>query len=154
MVSGLINVTPAGHQCAAFAFAEDGIDHGELCAIVDAEGFSGVIDLHGLHGVSCTRQDGRHVGEVIFARGVVGLDLIDVFPEEIRAETVDAHIGLADGELFRSAGLLLHHIENLSVRIADHAAVARGVVHHGAHQDAGGRAFGLLRDQPAQRFGL
>ena len=153
MVSGLIKVTPAAISGAALAFAEDGVHHGELRAIVDAEGFAGVIDLHGLHGVAGARQDGRHVGQVVFARGVVGLDLIDVLPEEIGAETVDAHVGLADGELFRGAGLLLHHVENVAVRIADHAAVAGGVVHQGAHQDAGGGAFGLLRDQAAQRVG-
>ena len=108
---------------------------------------------HGLHGVAGARQDGGHVGQVVFVRGVVGLDLVDVLPEEIGAEAVDAHVGLANGELFRSAGLLLHHVENVAARIADHAAVAGGVVHHGAHQDAGGGAFGLLRDQAAQRGG-
>src|ERR1019366_5433199 len=35
----------------------------------------------------------------------------------------------------------------------DHAAVARGVFHMRAHEDAGGTAFGLLRDQAAQRGG-
>ena len=145
MVSGLINVTPAAITALRLRSRKIASTIGELRAVVDAERLAGVVDLHGLHAVAGARQDRGHVGQVIFARRVIGLDLIDVLPEEVGAETVDAHIGLADGELFRSAGLLLHHIEDVAVRIADHAAVARGVVHQGAHQHAGGAACGLLR---------
>ena len=70
--------------------------------------------------------------------------------KQIGAEAVDAHVGLADGELLRVARLLLHHAEHVPVGIADHAAVAERILHVGAHQHTGGVAFGLLVDQPPQ----
>ncbi len=143
----------AGHHGAAFAIAEDAVDLGELGAIVDAERLRGVIDPHGFDGVAGAMQDGRHIGEVIFARGIVGLDLADVLPEEAGAKAVDAHVGFLDGELFGRAGLLLHHVEHVAAAIAEHAAVAVGIFHHGAEQDAGGGAFSCLRDQAAQGVG-
>ena len=152
MVSGLINVTPAAITALRLRSRKIASTIGELRAIVDAERLAGVVDAHGLHPVAGAPQDRGHVGEVVFARGIVGLDLIDVLPEEVGAETVDAHVGFANGELLRSAGLLFHHIEDVAVRVVDHAAVAGGVVHHGAHQHAGGAAFGLLLDQAPQRL--
>ena len=75
-------------------------------------------------------QDLDHVGEVVFARGIVGLNLVDVLPENVRAEAVDAHVAFADGELLGRAGLLLHDRLHASARVANHAAVAGRVVQH------------------------
>ena len=151
MVSGLISVTPAAITALRLRSRKIASTIGQLRAIVDAQRLARVVDLHRLHRVAGARQYRRHVRQVILFRRIVGPDLVDVLPEEIRAEAVDAHIGLAHGQLLRGRGLLLHHVQHIAARIADHAAVARRVLHQRAHQHSRGRALGLLRDQPSQR---
>ncbi len=94
----------------------------------------------GVHRVAGAAEDLHHVGQVIFVRGIVGPHLLDVPPERSAPIAVDPHVGLADGQLFGRAGLLLHDSRHAAVRVAHHAAVAGGVVHDGGQQRAAAAA--------------
>jgi hypothetical protein len=95
------------HQFARLALAEQPVHRRQLEPRIDPERLAFVVDLHGLDVVPRAVQNLRHIGQIIFVRGIVGTDLVDVFPEEAGAVTVDPHIGFADGELLRGPGLLL-----------------------------------------------
>ena len=157
-VSGCSMVTPPSMSSRRLRSRSDGVHLRQLHAIVDSQRFARIVDLHRFHVMARPVEDFHHVGEVVLARRVVRPDLVHVLPEQVRAVTVDPHVGFADGQLVRRGGLLLDDSRTAGpggTRPANHAAVAGGVVHHGAQQDAC-RLAGALRGrpfhQPLQRF--
>ena len=92
-------------------------------------------------------QNLDHIGQVIFARGVVGLELANVFPEQIGAETVDADVAFPNSQLLGRAGLLLDDGKHVAASVANHAAIACGVVEFRGHKRSGSIRMALMLHQ-------
>jgi len=146
-------VTPASISSRRLRVAQQAVGPGEFDTVVDAEAFAGVADAQGFHVVAVAMEDVDHVGEVVFASGVIGAKLVEVAPENVGAVTVDAHVGFADGQLFGGSGLLLHDGGHAVVELADDATVAGGVIHDGAEQHTGGAGTLLGIDETAEGVG-
>ncbi len=119
------------HEFAHLALAQQTVHTGQFFAVVDAQHLARIVDAISGDGVPGPVQDLDHVGQVVFARGIIRPEFLNVPPKRRRLIAVQAHVGLPDGELFRRAGALLHHACDLAVAVAQHASVAGGIVHHG-----------------------
>ena len=149
---GVLDGDAGQHQFARLGLTQQAVRIRQLDAIIDAQSLARVVDPHGLHAMARASENLRHIGEVIFAGGIVRRQLARVLPEEIGAEAVDAHVGFADGKLLGRAGLLLDDGGDRATGVVNHAAVPGGIFHDGGEQDASGIARGLRMDQAAKRF--
>ena len=98
-------------------------------------------------------QDGNHVGQVVFARRVIGADFVDVFPEEIGVVAENTRVNFADSGLLRRTGFLFHDFLNMAFGIADDASVAGWVGDFGGDYGCRGAAGTLKFGQALQSFG-
>ncbi len=92
-------------------------------------------------------EDLDHIREVVFASWIVGAQFVHVFPERIGLEAIDTHVGLANGQLFRCAGLLLDDGAHRARGIANYAAVAGRVFEFGGDESRGGARTILMIHQ-------
>src|SRR5207249_6680692 len=74
--------------------------------------------------VAMTREDLRHIGQIIFARSFVGLNFVDMPPQNPGTEAVDAGIDHANRELLLRAGFLLDNRANVALFIEKHTSVS------------------------------
>ncbi len=150
---GLLHGHACQHDLAEFAVAQQAVHLGEFQPVVDAQSFAGIGDTQGFHGMPGAVENRRHVGEVKLIGRIVGAQFADVLPEQVRAETIDPHVGLAERELLGCGGFLLDDFGDATARIAYDAAVAGGVGHLGSQQGSGGVRLGRTRVQHGRAGG-
>ena len=73
-VSGRSMVTPASISSSVLRCAQDAIGIGQLDARIDSEQFARIVDMHRLDAMAVARQNLGHIGQIKFARGIVGLE--------------------------------------------------------------------------------
>ena len=113
------------HQLASLARAQDTVRFRQFDARVDAQQFARIVQVQGLHALSVTIEDLRHIGKVQLARRGVRLDLGDVLPQQLRAKTVDAGIDDAHLKLFRICVFVFHDGRHVPRVVQNHPSVAR-----------------------------
>ena len=100
----------------------------------------------------------RGVGEVVFALGVAGPDLVESVPEARQLEDVAARVDLLDSAFLGRAVAFLDDPEESAGRIAEDAAKTGGIVEHRGPEQAGRLVALLAVEQvgewlgPEQRF--
>ncbi len=148
-------VQAVAHQALGLEPLEAAFGPGQLHAVVDALGLVGVGGGDALHIHTVLDRQLHHVGEVVFALGVVVLHLGQPALEAARLRGDEPGVDLGDRAL-RCAGVLLlddaGDAAGLTIfgGIAQDAAVAEGIGQHGAEH---GHAVLGRRHQLAQGFG-
>ena len=149
--AGSVIVDPGEHVGLVDPVAGVAGDEREVGAVVDAQVHAGVVLAVGDDPAAGCPHQRQDVAEVVLALGVVVADPADRLGERLRGERVDADVDLPDRELLRrrvAVGLRLGDPLDVTVVVADDAAVGAGVLELGGH-DRGGRAGGLVGlDQP------
>jgi transposase len=90
-------------RCAGELRAEAG----ELDPVVDSLGLPQVVDHVRADEAAGAAGDGKGVGDVLLALGVVGGHLLECVAQDVGVESVDARVDLGDGPLLVRAVLLL-----------------------------------------------
>ena len=95
------------------------------------------------------------VGQVVFALGVAGADLVEGVPEARQLEDVAARVDLVDGAFLGRAVAFLDDAEEPAGGVAEDAAEAGGIGQDGRAEQAGapGRAAGARAGRPAAGAG-
>src|SRR5579864_3148778 len=104
---GLLHGNAGQHQLAHFAFAKRAVGSGQFYPIVDSQKLHRIVRAESFNRVASPHEDLDHVREVVFTGRIVGAQLVNLFPERAGLKTIDAHVGFANGQLFRRRGLLL-----------------------------------------------
>ena len=95
--------------------------------------------MHREHPFLCAPQHSRHVGEVVLAMRIVGLEFLNVSEKCLDGKCVEAGVDLADLPLRRRAGFLLHdrlHVVTLCPG-AENASISRGIFKMRAQESHG-----------------
>ena len=141
------------HQPAHFARAQNAVGIGQFHAVVDAQNLAGIGRSQRCHAYIRADQDRDHVGEVVFAGGIVGPNPVDVIPERRGFEAVDSGIDFAHGKLRGGAGFMFDNFANAAIRAADNSSVAGRIRHFGGEQSCAGGIVALQRGQFFERLG-
>ncbi len=137
---GLLDRHALDHQFADLALAQDAIGLGEFDTIVDPEKFVGVRNLQRGHAHAGANENRNHIGEIVFARRIIGAQLMDMLPQRCGFKAKNPRVDLAHRELLGRAGFVLDDLENTAIGSANDAPVAGGILHLG--RDHGGRGAG------------
>ena len=92
--------------------------------------------------------------EIIFVRGVLRLQFVDVLPEQRAVEDVNAAIDLANGPLGRRCGFLFDNRCDVAGSISNDTPVSGRFGNLGRDDMTAARAFLLQSDQRFQSFRL
>ena len=106
----------------------------QLHPVVDAVHFPGVAGLLGNHLHARVHGHGDQVGEVVFALGVAVGESRQAVVQEAAGAGENAGIDFADRFFVVAGVFLLHHPPYLAVAVANHTAVAGGVIQSQGHQ--------------------
>ncbi len=97
------------------------------------------------------RQDLRHVGQIIFAGFFVGLDLIQVLPQQLGAKAINPGVDSANLTLRRGRRFLFDDGRHRAALVEQHAPVSGRIGQLGRDQRRGSFALRLLVAQMSQR---
>jgi hypothetical protein len=131
----------------------EGVGLGEVESGVDAEDVFGREAGDGEDLAAERLKEGGGVGEVVFALGVVGLELVEGVPEAGEVEDVAAWVNFADGGFFGGAVALFDDAEEAASGVAEDAAEAGWVVDECGAEEAGGVFVVLAFEQFGEGFG-
>ena len=122
---------------------------GELLSVVHAEALAGVLGDHRVEMVPALPEDLDHVGQVVLALRVLGGDARQGRPEAA-VEAVRAGADLADGALL-GRGVAVLHDGHRQAALADHPAVAGGIVELGGEEGRRRARLPVSLDEAAER---
>ena len=144
---------PGPHPRLVDPGPQDRLGAGELHPVVHPPGLCCI--LHGVDGdgVSGGRQQADHVGEIHLTLGVVGTHLCQRLGEQGASKAVDGRVHLGDGPLLGRGVGIFDDLEHLTVRGADDASVAGGVVQSGGQQGRRRTPTAMGRHQSGERPG-
>ena len=146
---GIEHGDAVGHQPVQDAPAHDRGHCGELLSVVHAEALAGVLGDHRVEMVPALPEDLDHVGQVVLALGVLGGDARQGRPEAA-VEAVRAGADLADGALL-GRGVAMLHDGHRHAALADHPAVAGGIVELGGEEGRRRARLPVSLDEAAER---
>ncbi|KAJ3079275.1 hypothetical protein HK102_003908, partial [Quaeritorhiza haematococci] len=152
-VAGIDDRDPLGHPVVLDPGLHELGGLGQVLAGVDAEDVVGREDVEGDDLAAHVVELLGGVGQVVFALGVAGADLLQGVPQDGQLEDVAARVDLADGLLLGGAVALLDDPEEPPGGVAEDAAEAGGVVDLGGPQQAGGPLVGLAVEEVGQGLG-
>lgn len=123
----------------------------KLTAGINAQAFGCVFGLQAKNALALIASNAQNIGKVVLALRIVGRNFFQRSKQGFDVEAVEAGIAFRYRSLFRRAVFLLDDFLNVACRIADNAAVARGVFRFHGQNNHGG--VGLLRAcEQAQRW--
>ena len=146
---GIEHGDAVGHQPVQDAPAHDRGHRGELLSVVHAEALAGVLGDHRVEMVPALPEDLDHVGQVVLALRVPGGDARQGRPEAA-VEAVRAGADLADGALL-GRGVAVLDDGHRQAALADHPAVARGIVELGGEEGRRRARLPVSLDEATER---
>ena len=134
------------HGAGAKAVLRDGFGFGQLDPGIHAQDFVRIADDHG-GGGPVGAGDGDHVGQIIFALGIVVADAVQPIEGAGAVDHHHARIAEPDGKLFRRRVAGFDDLFQAAVGAQDQAAVGSGVIRLEPQDDDARLRRGLTRGQ-------
>ena len=134
------------HQLMSLAAVQLGSSLRQLYAVIHTGGFHGVGGGQRVDFPAGRRDDLDNIRQIIFALGIVVVQLAQRIGQHLMAEDVGPRVDFGDAFLFGGGVFFLHNAAHTAVLAAHNAAVTGGVGHLGRQNQAvrpGGDKFFL-----------
>src|SRR5438270_528815 len=132
------------HERAAFPFAEDAVDFGEVCARIATQNFARVGGHFCQHGLALAAYHCDSIGQIDFVVFVVGFYLREGRPKIFQREAVNRGIDFVDFALLVGQLRFLDNRGNSRLGFADNASITRRIGDHSG-KNCGRRVAAAMR---------